>query len=174
MIHRSEHFDPGRLQGQYAGFVTRGAAVLIDLFIISTIYSITAAFSELLISFLMGMSMADLFAAQKWLVYVTAFGASVLPVVYHIFFWTLTGQTPGKAIMGIRVYRWDGERVTLGRAIRRYIGYSLSAPLFGVGFLWALIDNRRQTWHDKLAGTVVVYSWQARVRPQIIKGTEQQ
>ena len=27
------------------------------------------------------------------------------------------------------------------------------------GYLWVLVDNRRQGFHDKLAGTFVIYSW---------------
>jgi uncharacterized RDD family membrane protein YckC len=34
-------------------------------------------------------------------------------------------------------------------------------PLF-LGFFWILIDDRRQGWHDKIAGTCVVYTWHAR------------
>jgi uncharacterized RDD family membrane protein YckC len=34
--------------------------------------------------------------------------------------------------------------------------------LFFLGFLWILIDNRRQGWHDKMAGTCVIYNWPAR------------
>ena len=60
--------------------------------------------------------------------------------------------------MGIRVVCTDGTRVRFGNAIRRQIGYFISATLF-LGYLWILVDNRRQGWHDKLAGTMVVYSW---------------
>jgi uncharacterized RDD family membrane protein YckC len=52
----------------------------------------------------------------------------------------------------------DGERLRLWNVLRRHVGYVISGILF-LGFLWILFDNRRQGWHDKLAGTIVVYSW---------------
>jgi uncharacterized RDD family membrane protein YckC len=79
-------------------------------------------------------------------------------ILYNIGFWMLAGQTPGKRLMGLRIVRTDGERITIGAAIRRWVGYWLSAILF-LGYLWVLVDDRRQALHDKLAGTLVVYSW---------------
>ena len=38
------------------------------------------------------------------------------------------------------------------------LAYLISAILF-LGYLWILFDNRRQGFHDKIAGTFVVYSW---------------
>jgi uncharacterized RDD family membrane protein YckC len=73
-------------------------------------------------------------------------------------FWMLAGQTPGKRVMGVRIVRTDGQRLKWGNAIRREVGYGISTILF-LGYLWVLVDNRRQGWHDKLAGTMVVYAW---------------
>jgi len=61
-------------------------------------------------------------------------------------------------LMGLRLVRTDGQRLHIGNAIRRELGYVVSAILF-LGYLWVLFDNRRQGFHDKLAGTIVVYSW---------------
>ncbi len=79
----------------------------------------------------------------------------VISVAYDVGFWMLVGQTPGKRLMGVRVVRSDAQRLRWGNAIRRELAYPLSALLF-LGYLWILFDNRRQGWHDKLAGTVVV------------------
>jgi uncharacterized RDD family membrane protein YckC len=89
-------------------------------------------------------------------------GAILLVFVYFIFFWTLIGQTPGKMMLGLRVVSVDGGSVTLWQAIRRLIGYLVSYVLY-LGYLWILIDNRRQGWHDKIANTYVIYVWDARV-----------
>jgi uncharacterized RDD family membrane protein YckC len=83
--------------------------------------------------------------------------------VRQIFFWTLTGQTPGKLLLGLRIVRAKNDQITLWQAIRRYVGYYLSALALYAGYWWVLVDNRRQGWHDKLAGTIVVYAWEARV-----------
>jgi uncharacterized RDD family membrane protein YckC len=82
-------------------------------------------------------------------------------IAYPIAFWVLAGQTPGKALMGLRVVRLDHKPMTIGCALARYGGYWLAAlPLF-LGFLWILFDWRRQGWHDKLAGTCVIYTTDA-------------
>ena len=79
-------------------------------------------------------------------------------LVYDIGFWLLAGQTPGKRVLGVRIVRTDGKRLRFWNALRRVIGYVFSSILF-LGYLWILFDNRRQGFHDKLAGTMVVYSW---------------
>jgi uncharacterized RDD family membrane protein YckC len=56
----------------------------------------------------------------------------------------------------VAVVRDDGGRLRAGAAIVRWLGYWLSGILF-LGYLWILVDNRRQAWHDKLAHTLVVY-----------------
>jgi uncharacterized RDD family membrane protein YckC len=39
--------------------------------------------------------------------------------------------------------------------VRTLVGY-LSAFAVGLGFLWCIWDLEQQTWHDKVAGTVVI------------------
>ena len=67
------------------------------------------------------------------------------------------GQTFGKRFIGIRIVREDGSRLTYRTAaIRHFVGYPLSLLFGGLGIWWALWDNKQQTWHDKLVGTLVV------------------
>lgn len=76
---------------------------------------------------------------------------------YNWYFWTRNhGQTPGKAIMGIRIIKADGTPLNDVEAILRYIGYHISGFFFGLGYLWAFWDPNRQTWHDKIVNTYVV------------------
>jgi uncharacterized RDD family membrane protein YckC len=56
----------------------------------------------------------------------------------------------------------EGRRLTVWRAIIRFIGYIIAALPFFLGFVWILVDNRRQGWHDKIAGTYVAYIWAAK------------
>jgi uncharacterized RDD family membrane protein YckC len=81
--------------------------------------------------------------------------------VYGVVGWTLNGQTVGNLVMGVRVVRADGGRVSFSRAATRMLGAYLSGLLLFLGFFWVIFDKRRQGWHDKLAGTVVVYDWPA-------------
>jgi hypothetical protein len=68
---------------------------------------------------------------------------------------------PAKRLIGLRVVSYHHKRIPLWRAVLRYLGYYISALPFGLGFLWILIDDRRMAWHDKLAGTCVLYAWDA-------------
>ena len=68
-----------------------------------------------------------------------------------------SGQTVGKRAMNIRVVDLEsGGSIGTSRALIRYVGRFLSAIACGVGFLWMLWDKEKQTWHDKLANSVVV------------------
>jgi uncharacterized RDD family membrane protein YckC len=80
--------------------------------------------------------------------------------VYFIFFWVMSGYTPGQGLLGLRVIHTDGRpHLNLGRAVLRFIGLWIAAlPLF-LGFIWILFDNHRQGWHDKIARTYVIYTW---------------
>ncbi|HRF94314.1 MAG TPA: RDD family protein, partial [Aggregatilineales bacterium] len=79
-----------------------------------------------------------------------------LSLTYYIGLSKYGGQTFGKMALGIRVVRVNGDSLRWGNAILRYIGYILNAFSFGIGFLWILIDEKRQGWHDKMAGTIVI------------------
>ena len=49
-----------------------------------------------------------------------------------------------------------GQKPSTSQFIVRYVGYILSMiPLF-LGFFWIAWDSKKQGWHDKVAGTVVI------------------
>jgi uncharacterized RDD family membrane protein YckC len=87
-----------------------------------------------------------------------AYGLSqLLSIAYYVGFWTWRGQTPGMMLLGLRVAREsDGTPPGLARAILRYVGYLVSGFVLFIGFIWIAFDSRKQGWHDKIAGTVVV------------------
>lgn len=69
-----------------------------------------------------------------------------------------SGQTLGKQALGIRtVDAITGGPIGAGRAIGRYLFKSfISGNVCLLGYLWALWDGRKQTWHDKVVTSVVV------------------
>jgi uncharacterized RDD family membrane protein YckC len=68
-----------------------------------------------------------------------------------------SGQTVGKKAMNIRVLDLAaGAPIGFGRGVLRYIGRIPSALVLALGYLWMLWDPEKQTWHDKIANTVVV------------------
>lgn len=83
----------------------------------------------------------------------------VLPAVAVILFWLYRQATPGKMAVSARVVdAATGNPLSVGQAIGRYFAYFVSIlPLF-LGIIWVAFDPKKQGWHDKLAGTVVVRS----------------
>lgn len=66
------------------------------------------------------------------------------------------GWTLGKRAVGIRVVDGNGRPPGVWRGLVRAAGQQVSEFAFGAGYLWAVWDRRRQTWHDRAAGTFVV------------------
>lgn len=85
---------------------------------------------------------------------------SAVIVIYYLFFWALFGFTPGKFLLGLRIVRQDGRKMGFGRSIIRFIGYWISMIPLGLGFIWIILDPKREAWHDKLADTHVIYTWE--------------
>jgi uncharacterized RDD family membrane protein YckC len=68
-----------------------------------------------------------------------------------------SGQTLGKRALGIRIVDANsGGPIGYGRGFVRQIGRIISGLVCYLGYLWMLWDRERQTWHDKIATTVVV------------------
>jgi uncharacterized RDD family membrane protein YckC len=79
-------------------------------------------------------------------------------IAYSVYFiGSGSGQTPGMHLLNIRaVDAVTGGRVDYGRAFIRYlVGIVSQLPCY-LGYFWMLWDPEKQTWHDKIAGTVVV------------------
>ena len=80
-------------------------------------------------------------------------------MVAVIWFWTAKQATPGKMLLSLRVVdAKTGNSLSVGQSLVRYAGYFVSAIPFCLGLIWVGIDSKKQGWHDKIAGTVVVRS----------------
>jgi uncharacterized RDD family membrane protein YckC len=81
----------------------------------------------------------------------------ILPSLAIVVFWIYRSATPGKMIFRMKIVdaKTGGEPSAV-QCIVRYLGYFVS--IFGglIGFLWISMDARKQGWHDKIAGTVVI------------------
>ena len=155
----SEQASPLTLYGQYAGFVTRLVAYALDRLIVAVIVALLGWGINLALNALNLRGWLETHEAAALIVGLLVFALyAFVRLFYNMGFWMLAGQTPGKRVMGVRVVRSDGQRLKWGNAIRREVGYWISSFLW-LGYLWVLVDNRRQGWHDKLAGTMVVYAW---------------
>jgi uncharacterized RDD family membrane protein YckC len=82
---------------------------------------------------------------------------AVLPALAVLLFWHYRQATPGKMAIGARIVdATTGLKPSTGQNLGRYLGYYVSILPLGLGLLWVGWDARKQGWHDKLAGTVVV------------------
>ena len=77
-------------------------------------------------------------------------------LVYHVAMWAWKGTTVGGIVVGIKLVRVDGRPVDVGVALVRAAVSIFSALALGLGFFWTGWDRGKQSWHDKLAGTVLV------------------
>jgi uncharacterized RDD family membrane protein YckC len=137
-----------------AGLVSRGLAFTVDaLLLVGALVAVLVLVGVL--GAVLGWELPGLVRGLA-----AAFGASLplLWMVLNAVMWAVAGRTPGQALFGLRVLRTDGTPVRFGRACVRSLCYLFSFILL-VGCLWILVDRRRQAWHDKLAGTIVVYDW---------------
>jgi uncharacterized RDD family membrane protein YckC len=152
------------LKGHHAGFVSRLLAFGIDIAIISVSL---VAIGWLLSTTQQLLRIDTAILSRPLRVILVAVGAFLYVAGYYTLFWTLNGQTPGKVLLGVRVVTLEGGQLSFKRSLVRFVGYILSALPLYAGFVWILIDNRRQGWHDKLASTFVIYSWEARLGDRV-------
>ncbi|MEQ1913831.1 MAG: RDD family protein [Sideroxydans sp.] len=133
---------------EYAGFWVRVAATLIDTLLIMLIT----------LPLLWSIYGADYFESTAILNRSADFIISwLMPAVGVIVFWMVKQATPGKMALSLRVLDADtGNSLSAGQSVGRYLAYFVSMlPLF-IGIIWVAFDKKKQGWHDKLAGTVVV------------------
>ena len=112
-----------------AGFWHRAVALLLDLILVGIMCSVVGFHSH---------------------------GVLLLLATYGAVMWKLRGTTIGGIVCNLRVVRLDGRAIDWPTAIVRALGCFLSAAVAGLGFIWVVFDPERQSWHDKIAGTVVV------------------
>jgi len=68
------------------------------------------------------------------------------------------GQTIGMKAVKIKLCGTDGTYpIGYKKGFLRWVGMTISNLVIGLGYLWILIDENKQGWHDKMAGTYVVY-----------------
>jgi uncharacterized RDD family membrane protein YckC len=145
------------LQGHYAGFASRFLAFAADVVVLTAGFLLILAAVNFVASFVTGKSV-DFSRSDIWVV----IGYIVWAFIYFAHWWGLNGKTPGGGLFGVQVLTDDGRDVSGRRAIGRTLAFPLSFLILCLGFLGILLGDRRRALHDVIAGTVVVYSWDAR------------
>jgi uncharacterized RDD family membrane protein YckC len=81
----------------------------------------------------------------------------LLPAIAVILFWIYKSATPGKMALKLTIVdAKTGKKPSTGQLVGRYFAYYVSILPLLMGIIWVGIDKRKQGWHDKLAGTVVI------------------
>ena len=129
----------------YVGFWQRLFACLIDSMLVFVVYGpivITAFGSEYFL----------LEAPRYW-----DAASGLVIAAGTLAFWRYQGATPGKIAIAARIVdAQTGKPPSTARLVVRLLAYVVSALPLCLGFLWVAFDRRKQGWHDKIAGTVVI------------------
>jgi uncharacterized RDD family membrane protein YckC len=81
----------------------------------------------------------------------------LLPAMVVLAFWVYRSATPGKMILkAVIVDAKTGGKPTKGNLVLRYVCYYISIIPFLLGLIWVAFDKKKQGFHDKIAGTVVI------------------
>ncbi len=75
---------------------------------------------------------------------------------YGAAMWQAKGTTIGGLVCGLQVVRLDGRPIDWATAVVRALSCFVSLVVCGLGFFWIVIDDGKQAWHDKIAGTIVI------------------
>ncbi len=129
----------------YVGFWQRLAAFLIDWMVVFVVYGplVVMAF---------GTEYFSLGVPRYW-----DAAAGLVIAVGTLLFWRYQGATPGKIAIAARIVDAEtGRPPSTARLVVRLFAYLVSALPLYLGFLWIAFDRRKQGWHDKIAGTVVI------------------
>jgi uncharacterized RDD family membrane protein YckC len=132
---------------EYVGFWKRFVAFVIDMFILMVVIV------PVLLA-IYGREIVAVSIGGFWSVVIQY----VVPAIATLVFWRYRGATPGKMAISARIV--DARTFaapSTGRLVTRYFAYIVSTLPLLIGFFWIGIDRRKQAFHDKIAGTVVVY-----------------
>jgi uncharacterized RDD family membrane protein YckC len=145
-----------------AGIVSRGIGRAVDV----TLLAVLIAGTTWLVQQFMGIDPTRCPEVREWwhlrarlcgvMPYAVLVAGVIVPPLYRVLFFTIVGQTPGMAVMGLRLLRADGREVGVRQAVKRVLAFYLT---LGLGSLLIPVSARRRALHDILSGTVVVYDW---------------
>jgi hypothetical protein len=145
-----DRLAPAGRSTHYAGVVTRGVALVVDL-------GVLALLAGPGLSATLGLLDAVLSPAPGWVVAGATTTVGAAAPLYFALSWCLTGSTLGSFVAGFAICGRGGERPALWRsAARAWLGLLL-LPVWAVGMACTPLTSRRTAWHDRLTGTEARY-----------------
>ncbi len=144
-------------QGNYAGSVSRFLAYALDVGASSAVFTLALAgvafVVQVVTSHQVTWTRSDPLVAALFVAW---------EFFYFGYSWAVASRTLGMYLLGLRVVRAEGTEITAGQGVLRALVFPLSFLLLGLGFLGILVQHERRALHDLIAGTAVVYAWDAR------------
>ena len=144
-------------QGHYAGAVSRLAAFAADVGAAWGVYTLSVV--------LLGYA-AKLVSGHTFTLTNHRGAASIALLIWEFLYftyqWAVSGKTLGMAILGLQVVTRQGGPIGTGQAAKRTLGLGLCLLLLGIPFLGIIFQHERRALDDFIAGTAVVYDWDAR------------
>ena len=144
-------------QGHYAGGISRLAAFGADIGALWGLFSAGVALLSLASELVTGRSVT---VTHHQILTV------ILLVIWGFFYFAyplaVGGKTLGMALFGLQVVTSEGRPISGRQAVLRTIGLGLTLLTLGIGFLGIVYQRDRRALNDYIAGTAVVYDWDAR------------
>lgn len=131
---------------QHCGLLRRLAAISYDLLLLIALDFVATA---IFLVFTGGVAVESANPFFKLYLLLIAY-------VYFVWQWTHGGQTLGMRAWKIRVISSDAGPVTWKRAGLRFLLSLLSWAFAGTGYLWALFDPEKYTFHDRFSKTRLI------------------
>ena len=144
------------LEGSPAGFWVRGAALVVDSFVLQALvlpFTLLIVWPTLLAGRIGRRPEPARVVAVNAGYYVVAF---LVNAIYSVWMHGKYGQTLGKIATGVKVVRVNGEPIGYGRAFGRWLATFLSTVTLMIGFLLAGLRSDKRALHDFVAGTRVM------------------
>jgi uncharacterized RDD family membrane protein YckC len=161
VVHRMFGRPGHEAETNQVGLVTRALAAVVDLGLLSILFSIASGVLASIIPAVTGGSDGlSIWGVLTWWVVGVFVGGAIF-----VAFWALVGQTPGMRLLSIHLDADGSQEIGLRRALRRLVAIPLSLLPFGLGFFAILLSPKRRAWHDRIAGTTVVYDEEIKHAP---------
>jgi uncharacterized RDD family membrane protein YckC len=144
-------------QGNYAGSVSRFLAYAVDLGASTVVFTLALAgvafVIQVVTSHKVTWTQSDPLVAALFVAW---------QFFYFGYSWAVASRSFGMYVLGLRVVRADGTEIAPRQGVLRALVFPLSFLLLGLGFLGILVQHEHRALHDLIAGTTVVYAWDAR------------
>ncbi len=133
----------------YAGLIRRFFALFYDSFLLLSLFFIVSA----IFTSLNGGHAVEKNSPLYLLFLISLIGVSFL---YFSYAWTHGGQTLGMQSWRMKLQTEEDKNISWKQASIRYLVAILSWLCLGSGFIWSLFNTKKQCWHDKASGSVML------------------